>query len=409
MTKQTRFRGAVSVRAESTDPAVMVNKIQAAFEALKTENDKALADIRKDVVQSEKIERINAEITTLQATLDDTNAKLAAMQVNGTGNGLSAKQAEHKAVFADFFHGKVEAKATTYSDPDGGFLVPTQVEAGVTRVLGQALAMRRLAQVMNITGGSYVKHKSLGGATSGWVGETESNNTSRAETSTPTLSRMEFTPGEIYAEPYATQQGLDDIADVEAWLASEVGVEFMEEEGAAFISGNGVKKPRGFLSYDQVLNASYAWGKVGYTKTGGAAAFAASAPADALISLIHSLKSGYRNNATFLMNDLTLAAVRKFKDGQGNYAWQPSLQVGAPSTLLGYAVETDDNMPDLGANNFPLAFADWKQAYLIVDRTGIRVLRNPFKVNGLVAFYTTKRVGGGIQNFEAIKTLKCEA
>jgi HK97 family phage major capsid protein len=203
---------------------------------------------------------------------------------------------------------------------------------------------------------------------------------------------------------------LDDASmNVESWLADEVAVEFSEQEGDALINGNGVAKPRGILSYDMVANASYAWGKTGFIKTGAAADFATTAPADNLIDLIHSLKRGYRQNGSFVLNDLTVAKIRKFKDVDGQYLWQPSLQLGQPSTLLGYPAETDDNMPDVGAGTFPVAFGDFKRAYLVIDRIGIRVLRDPFTSKPNVLFYTTKRVGGGIQNFEAIKFLKCAA
>jgi HK97 family phage major capsid protein len=227
---------------------------------------------------------------------------------------------------------------------------------------------------------------------------------------TPELAELEYVPGEIYAEPHTTQEILDDgELDVEGWLRDEVAIEFAEEEGAAFINGNGVKKPRGILQYDTVINTNYAWGKIGFTKTGAAAAFAASDPLDAVVDLIHSLKAAYRQNATFMMNDLVLGAVRKFKDGDGNYMWQPSIQAGQPSLLFGYPVETDDNMPDLSANVFPVAFGDFRRAYLIVDRVGVRTIRDDVTTKGRVKFYTTKRVGGGIQNFEAIKLLKCAA
>lgn len=186
-------------------------------------------------------------------------------------------------------------------------------------------------------------------------------------------------------------------------------MEFAEAEGAAFVSGTGILQPRGLLSYDTVANASYAWGSVGYVASGAAADFTTSNPADKLIDMVHALRAGYRQGASWLMNDLTAAKIRKFKAGDGNFLWQPSLQVGQPSTLLGYAAYTDDNMPDVGANAFSVAFADFRRAYLIVDRVGIRVLRDPFTNKPNVHFYTTKRVGGGIQNFEAIKLLKIAA
>jgi HK97 family phage major capsid protein len=249
----------------------------------------------------------------------------------------------------------------------------------------------------------YAKLVSLGGAQSGWVGE----EAARPETGTPTLSKILITSGEIYANPMATQRSLDDAAfDAEAWLAEEVSIEFAEKEGAAFWNGNGLNKPKGVRNYTAVANASYSWGKVGFVVTGAAAAFASSNPADAIIDLHYSLRAGYRNGATFLTSDAVLGTVRKFKDGQGNYLWAPPT-ADAPASILGKPVVTDDNVDALGANNFPMAFGNFQRGYLITDRVGIRVLRDPYTNKPNVGFYTTKRVGGGIVNFEAIKLLRC--
>ncbi|MFA7587657.1 MAG: phage major capsid protein, partial [Novosphingobium sp.] len=257
--------------------------------------------------------------------------------------------------------------------------------------------------VRSIGAASYKKPVNLGGAASGWVGETET----RPATDTPKLSVLDFPAMELYAQPFATQTLLDDSSvDIAAWLADEVNIEFAEQEGAAFLGCDGVKQPRGLLRYDVVDNATWSWGKVGYVGTGASSAWPGSNPADKLLDLIYGLKSGYRNNASFLMNSLLVSDIRKFKDQEGNYLWQPSLQAGQPSTLLGYAVHDDDNMPVKAASSLSVAFGDFKRAYLIVDRVGIRVLRDPFTNKPYVGFYTTKRVGGGIQNFEAVKLLR---
>ena len=194
----------------------------------------------------------------------------------------------------------------------------------------------------------------------------------------------------------------------EAWLADEVGIQFAEKEGAAFVTGSGVGQPRGFESYSIVADASYAWGSVGYIATGATSDFNSTNPGDAIMDLAYALKRGYASNATFLCNRPTLASIRKFKDSTtSEYLWQPSYQLGEPSTLIGYPIEQDDNMPSVGSNTYPLAFADWSRAYLVIDRIGVRILRDPFTNKPYVQFYTTKRVGGGIANFEAIKLLKC--
>lgn len=398
-------------RAEvSTDPKALFEQLNAAVSAMRDKVDAQGAKV--DALDVEALNKINATVGELQGALNDANEQIAALKLGGPGDGkMSAKDKEHVAAFNDFTRsGKVEARGATFSDPDGGFLTPKQVDTEITRILGKTVAMRRLAGVKSISGDTYVKHKGIGGTSSGWTGEGDT----RGETATPKLVRMEFETGELYAEPAATQKFLDDsVADVEGWYSDEVGIEFAEQEGAAFISGDGTKKPRGFLAYSTVANASYAWGKVGFLKSKDANAFPAAGvgvnPADCFIDLVHGLKAGYRQGASFLMNDLTLAEVRKLKDSEGRWIWQPSLQVDKPELLLGKPVDTDDNMPDIAAGAFPVAFADFKQAYLIVDRLGLRVLRNPYKTNGVVFFYTTKRVGGGIQNFEAIKLLKISA
>lgn len=404
-------------RADAGDAKALIEQIQKAVAEMRDAHEKELRDIKRnmaDVVQTEKVERINADIGKLNTALDDVNKALAAMKLGGGGGGApDPVRAEHRSAFHRFFREgvdaglgdlQVRAGLTTQSKPDGGYLVPTEMESTIDRVLGTVSIMRSLATVMQVGAPSYTKLVNMGGAGSGWVGEEES----RTETGTPTLRELEFPVMEVYAEPYATQIALDDARlDIEQWLAGEVMVTFAEQEGAAFLTGSGVKRPRGLLTYSTVANASYAWGSIGFVVTGGAAAFASSNPGDAFVDLFYALKAGYRAGASWLTSDAVMASIRKFKDGQGNYLWAPPTAPEAPSTILGKPVQTDDNMPALGANNFPVAFGDFRRAYLIVDRVGIRVLRNPYKVNGKVAFYTTKRVGGGLQNFEAVKLMKC--
>ena len=207
--------------------------------------------------------------------------------------------------------------------------------------------------------------------------------------------------------PYATQALLDDSrVDIAAWLADEVATEFNEEEGSAFITGDGVSKPKGIASYTMVANSSYSWGKIGYIASGHASLL--NNP-DKLIDLQHALKSVYRNGAVWLMADSTVNVIRKLKDGEGNYLWRPGLAENAPDTLLGKPIEVDDNVDAIGGNKYPVFFGNFKRGYMIVDRTGIRVLRDPYSAKPYVAFYTTKRVGGGVIMYEAIKALKISA
>lgn len=415
-----RARGLVAIRNDGgNNPTAILNELKQTFEAFKAERDKELADIKAgqaDYVQTDKVDRINAEMTKLTKELDNVNAALAAIKVGGVGGAEDPDKREHMQAFDKFFRRgvdaglrdlEVKAKLTTQSDPDGGYLVPEETEAGIDRVLGTVSTIRSLARTISISTNTYKKLVNMGGATSGWVGEEDG----RSGTNTPTLREIAINTGEIYAMPGTTQTALDDARiDLASWLADEVSTEFAEQEGAAFATGNGVNKPRGILAYDTVANASYAWGKIGFVASGKADGFLAAtttvSPADALIDLYYALKSGYRNAASWLMSDATMNTVRKFKDAEGAYIWAPPSGAAEVATILGKPVHTDDNMPAVGANAFPVAFGDFGRSYLIVDRVGIRVLRDPFTSKPNVLFYTTKRVGGGIVNFEALKLLK---
>jgi HK97 family phage major capsid protein len=258
----------------------------------------------------------------------------------------------------------------------------------------------------------YKKLVNKRGTASGWVGETDA----RGNTNTPQLAELAAFMGEIYANPQATQQMLDDVFfDAEKWLGEEVSTEFSYQENIAFTTGDGANKPKGFLAYATAAqnDAARAFGTIQYFATGQAAALrpstAAANAADDLLDMIYSLKEAYRAGALFLMNSLTTAQFRKLKDQQGNYIWQPSMQAGQPDTIHGYGVRTAESMPDIAANTLPVAFANWKLAYTIVDRIGSRVLRDPFTNKPYVGFYTTKRVGGMLVNSQAIKLLKVAA
>ena len=210
--------------------------------------------------------------------------------------------------------------------------------------------------------------------------------------------------------PAATQTLLDDSqVDIEQWLADEVQIVFAEQEGAAFVNGDGTNKPTGFLHYTAVADASWSWGNLGYIASGADGAFASSNPADALINLAYAPKQGYRANGRWVMNRKTESTVRKFKDTTGNYIWQPGLSAEQPATLFGYPVTEAEDMPDIASNSLSIAFGDFTRGYLVVDRVGVRVLRDPYSAKPYVLFYTTKRVGGGVQNFEAIKLMKFAA
>jgi HK97 family phage major capsid protein len=391
-----------------------------AFDAFKAENDARLKEIEKkgaaDPLLTEKVDKINADIAQISALkkqLDTLETAVAQGQFPGGGkNELDRVKAQHKDAFAKFFRKgaegglrdlEIQAGLSTLSDPDGGFLVPEDYEQAIDRVALSVSAMRRLATVRTIGTDTYKKLVNQGGASAGWVGEKGA----RAETNTPTLTEIAINTKELYAMPATTQTLLDDSrVDIVGWLADEVSIQFSEQESEAFIHGNGVEQPKGIAAYAMAANSSYVWGKVGYITSGNANLIN---DLDKLIDLQHALKPVYRNGAAWLMNDATLATIRKMKDGDGNYIWVPGLKDGAPDTLLGKPVEIDDNVDDIGNGKYPIFFANFKRAYLIIDRQGVRVLRDPYTTKPYVLFYTTKRVGGGIVMYEAIKALKVSA
>ncbi|WP_246812700.1 phage major capsid protein [Ensifer sp. ENS07] len=415
-----RARGITGVRADGNNATQILNELKTTFEQFKAAREEEIKGINAkfaDVVTTEKVDRINNEITALNKALNEANQLIAAAALGNTGGTKHDPDVEeHSQAFNKFFRKgvdnglrdlEVKAKLTTQSDPDGGYLVPEETENTIDRVLGVVSAIRSLARVIRISGSEYKKLVNIGGTTSGWVGEEDE----RPATGTPTLREIVLACGEIYAQPGATQTTLDDARiDIASWLGDEVSIEFSEQEGKAFASGNGKKKPRGFLTYDNVADANWAWGKIGYVASGDASGFAGASatvsPADALIDLYYALKAGYRQGASFLMSDKVMGTVRKFKDADGNFIWNAPSAVGEVATILQKPVYTDDNMPAVGANAFPIAFGDFRRAYTIADRTGIRVLRDPFTSKPNVLFYTTKRVGGGVTNFEALKLMK---
>lgn len=400
----------------STEINAAIEAVDKGFEAFKVANDARLKELEKgfdDVVRRDQVDRISSAITDVTKSIETIQADVTAIKVGKTdGEPGDSDRKAYSAAFNRFFRKGVEAdlgelavkaKLTTEVDPDGGFVVPEEMDSTIDRVLGTVSAMRRISTVMAMGAPTYKKLVNQAGLGSGWVAESQS----RPETATPTLSEIKIEAMEIYANPAATQRLLDDATvDIAAWLAGEVATEFAEREGVAFISGNGITRPRGILSYDTVANASYAWGSLGFVVTGAAANFASSNAADSLIQLYYALREGYRANATFLTSDLVMGTIRQFKDGQGNYLWAPPT-VDGPATFLGKPVVTDDNMDALGANKFPVAFGDFRRGYTITDVGGTRVLRDPYTNKPHVHFYTTKRVGGGVTNFEAIKLLKC--
>lgn len=354
--------------------------------------------------------RHKATEEAIRALNGDVNDMLK--RANRPGVGHSIDGGDDVKAFKAFMRSGIESpelKAmSTQSDPDGGYLVPTFIENILTKNLREISPLRRLARVVLTESGEFKMPHSTGGTGYSWVGETQS----RPETEKPGLKMVSVPVKEVYAMPLITQTLLDDNAfDLENWLVEELMEAFGDGEGDAFINGDGVNRPRGLFTYTVVTtaDASRDHDKWQYIATGGAGGWAASDPSDALVSLIHAVKPRYRRNASWLLSPEVLEGIRKFKDSQGNYIWKPGLEQGQPSTLLGYPVEEDENLPAIGADSLSAAFGDFTRAYTIVDRK-TALLRDPYTQKPFVAFYANKRVGGGAgRDTRSVKFLKFSA
>jgi HK97 family phage major capsid protein len=364
-----------------------------------------------DPLTEEKLARIDAALDETRSRLDALTLKAARPALEGGPERPDPLRHEHKAAFEAYVRSgetagfrALEAKALSAgSGQDGGYLVPPPAEREMLRRMTQISPIRALATVREISTQVYKKTYSTTGPVAGWVGETAA----RPQTASQVLAELSFPSMELYAMPSATQTLLDDAAlDIETWVASEVETVFAEQEGAAFVTGDGISRPQGFLSPAKVAQASWTWGKLGYVVSGAAGALPAANPSDVLIDLAYALKAGYRQNASFVMNRKTQALVRKLKTTTGEYLWSPPFTPGTPATLMNFPVVEAEDMPDVAADSTAIAFGDFRRAYLIVDRLGIRVMRDPYTAKPYVLFYTTKRVGGGVQDYDALKLLK---
>lgn len=389
-----------------------------AFEEFRKSNDARLDALEKNEARSEleeKTDRINDELGRLSAAVDELAKKANRPGAPGA-EGDEALQAEHKTAWLKWVRkgddaglADIERKAMNVGTPaDGGYAVPIQQDRDIMRLLTDLSPMRQVCRVMTVGTEDYRKLVNLGGTASGWVGETDA----RPATAGPTLAQLKPSFGELYANPEVTQKALDDIFfNVEGELSQDISESFAVLEGKAFLSGTGTNQPVGLLTAKTSAEAdsARAFGTVQHIATGVADNFPAKDPADILIDLIYSMKAGYRTGAQFMVNSMTLATMRKWKDGQGNYIWQPAMQNGQPGSIFGYGYVTNEDMPSAGAGAIPVVFGNFQQAYVIFDRVGIRSLRDPYTNKPFVGFYTTKRVGSMIANTQAVKFMKCVA
>lgn len=391
--------------------------LAAAFEAHNTEVMTALQRIE---AENNRLRAENERMGNRVIRAAARNGGIASAAGGGqrsavpTAEERAERRERHEAALASFMRSGdpddlvVERAANSVdSDPDGGFLAPMDVNFTIMQMQRDISPMRRLARVVPTSADAYAHPVSKGGTEAGWVAEKDE----RPETDGPELGLLTIPSNELYAQPAATQKLIDDArSNIANWLESEISTTFAEKEGAAFIAGNGVGKPMGLLSLPIVAERDSVrdWGKFEYVPTGASGAFPA-AQADPLVDLVFRLKAGYRRNARWLMNSTTAATIAKFKDENGNLIWRQSLDSGTPSTLLGYPVEFDENMPDIGADAVAVAFGDFQRGYIITDRMDVRLLRDPYTKKGFVLFYATKRVGGSPDDTQAIKFLKFSA
>ncbi len=394
----------------------LIESMNTEWASFKSDNDRRLKEVetkgRADPLTENKVDKHSIAIGELQKSIDTVMAKMnrpGAQQPNELEETRTAHSKAFNAMLRKGTIGDLQSlqeKSVSISiDPDGGWTVPVALDSAILQIETNLTPMRALCNQMTVGNEKYEQLVDLNGAGSGWVGEKEA----RPETTIATLAKVAPNFGEIYANPASTQRALDDSSiNIEAWLAQKLGLAFALQENASFVTGSGINKPKGLLSYTMAAtaDASRAFGTIEKKLSGTNGAF----DTDDLIDLIHTLKVGYRTGSAWMMATLTLAVIRKLKTATINtYLWEPSVQMGVPSTLLGYPVHENEDMPAVATDALAITFGNLKRAYTIYDVAGTRVLRDPFSNKPYVHFYTTKRVGGGLNDSNAIKVLALSA
>ena len=395
----------------------LLEKQGKAWEDFKAANDARLKAIEAKGYApadlTEKVDKINTDLAAIGKQMTEIEKKAGRPLPGKDDKEVTPEQAEYRKAFGRFLRtgeNVSELKAlqqkamNSLTDSAGGYLIVPEMDMQIDRVAPTISAMFRLANVVTIGTAKYTKMVKTSGMAIAWIAQGSAN----GETTEPAFARVEIDvhTGEI--EPWVNQETLDDAAiDLEADLANEAAIGFAEGTGAAFITGNGVGRPHGIMSYTNVANASYSWGNVGYIASGKSAAFASVAPADKVVDLQHALKAQYRPGAVFLTNDTVLGTMRQFKDASGSYyLWNPDPTAGFGGRFLGSPVEIDDNVAAIGAGSYSLAYGNFKRGYTIVNRQGTTLLRDPYTGKGVVKFNFRRRIGGGITHYEAIKLMK---
>lgn len=377
-------------------------------------NDAKIEAIQKGLPTGEiqtKLDAISKDMAEQQKAFREIEKK-ANRPGADSGKELSVDEIAHRQAFKQFLRkgntnglAELQQKAMNSStDSEGGYTVLPEMDMAIDRIAPTISAMYRLADVRNIGSAKYERLVKTSGMALAWVADGATN----GETTEPTYAKVAIEAHTAEVEPWVYNETLEDsFVNLESDLADEAAIGFGEGLGTAFITGNGVGKPRGITGYNNVANSSYAWGSVGYIASGKSAAFASVAPADKVLSLQHALKAQYRPGAVFLTNDSTLCLMRQIKDASGAYyLWQPDPAAAFGGRFLGHPVEIDDNFAAVGAGTYSLAFGNFKRGYTIVNRSGTTLIRDNITAKGQTKFNFRRRVGGGITNYEAIKLMR---
>ncbi len=390
---------------ENVEIKSALDEMLTAFEQFKHTNDERLDEIEKrqdaDVLTEEKLARIDKRLSQLSkgvqspalevsaSNRDELEAKMAFSDYIRSGNAMAVANLSRRSY------------AATNGD-DGALLVPDQTQLRLDNVVGMQSIMRQLAHVQQVMSGSYLNVVySDETASANWVGETAA----RAETNVAPLQEQRINFFEMVANPACTSQFVEDASvDVESWLVENLAESFAEVESEAFITGNGTSQPKGIV--DVTLGTGDK--QVSALKSGQATKLGTD-PVAKLLDFSFGLDRRYRANASWLMNGSTLSEIRKLKDSDGNYIWVPNLSAGQAATLLGHPVYEESNMPDIAANALPIAFGDFKSAYMIIDRRGLSLLRDPYSNKPYIMFYCTRRVGGAVVNYKAYRLYQIAA
>lgn len=420
--------------------AEAIDKIGTAFEEYKKTNDARLEAVKAGNSTADfdaklaKMDEHIGQLTEMKSNLEKMETKLSRPGAlgNGKDDGETKESVEYRHAFLDWVRApgdnerqqkaaaaakaleaksRAESRETrsaqviTSTGAAGGFALPEQIERQIARLSVDISPIRQLATVRQVGTSDYKELIDVGGGAFEWLGEGDTRN----QTNTPDLAEVAPTFGMASAKPQATEESLDDLFfNVEDWLITSAAEALAAGEGAAFVSGNGTKKPTGFLAGPAPLSttdASRAFGTLQYI-AGGQAAAMPTTP-DTFYDIVYALRARYRRNATWVTSKLVLASMRKYKEATTNaYMWQPGLAAGQPDMFAGYPVVEAEDMPAVAANAFPLAFGDFKEGYLIADRVGMRITRDEITAPGFVKFYMRKRVGGKLRNTQAIKLLK---